>query len=209
MIYQTDSTPPILSRIDTLYIDRIDPLYNETYIQLLERSNDQLSLIGNPLAWMIGALGVLFAAGAIVSGIHFWFLNKKFDTDKRKVLLEFDQLKEKYQIDLDELVAAYKTQLDATNELITTLAKEGKVHNDELMKLRGSIHRSTNAIKKASRDTPMTIEEYRNGVTKCSNCNKEYSVSFNVPKDLIKGATINLERKCPNCGTIKKIQTTK
>lgn len=101
MIYQTDSIPQVISRVDTLYIDRIDPLYNESYIQLLERSNDQLSLIGNPLAWMIGALGVLFAAGAIVSGIHFWFLNKKFDKDKRDVLSEFEGLKTQYQNDLD------------------------------------------------------------------------------------------------------------
>jgi len=78
MMQKIDSIPSHISRIDTLYINRIDPLYLETYIEVLEKANNQLSLVGNPLAWFIGSLGVLFTVGAIFSTYIIWSQSRDF-----------------------------------------------------------------------------------------------------------------------------------
>jgi predicted HAD superfamily phosphohydrolase len=82
----TDTIKQVISRVDTLYVDRVDPLYHEAYIKLLERSNEQLSLVGNPLAWMIGALGVLFTVGAIVAAFLLWRQSREFKEDQKKLI---------------------------------------------------------------------------------------------------------------------------
>ncbi|RIW13582.1 hypothetical protein D0X99_15140 [Algoriphagus lacus] len=201
MIQNSDSLQQSVSRVDTLYIDRVDPLYHESYIKLLEKSNEQLSLVGNPLAWMIGALGLLFAAGAIVAGYHIITMGKSFQKEKRKLLMDLEIIKEKYKSDLDNLVIAHQEQLESTNKLLNILVHSGKVENNELKQLRNSIHRSTNAIKNASKDIPnLKIEHSRSGITKCGNCQKYYPISFTLQKEFKKGTSELIEKTCPHCG---------
>lgn len=69
--------------IDTLYVHSLDTLYvhsrdtvfvvpdqaTQHYIDILEKTNSQLSLWWNPYGVFIGALGVLFAIAAIIGSL--------------------------------------------------------------------------------------------------------------------------------------------
>lgn len=210
MIYQTDSIPTILSRVDTLYIDRIDPLYQETYIDLLERSNQQISLVGNPFSYFIAGLGLLFAIGAIVSGYHILTMSRNFDKEKKKLLKEMDALKIKYQVDLDGMVNANKEQLNSIQIMVKNLTNAEKIAREDLNKLRGAIHRSANAINntiptgKELKGGPIKHFEtsYRNKI-KCENCNEYYNKTFTIVGKRQKGSKDTFACECPKCGYIQ------
>jgi hypothetical protein len=201
---QTDSIPRVLSRVDTLYIERVDPLYHETYIKLLEKSNDQLSLIGNPFAWVISLLGVLFAIGAIVSGVHFWALSTGFNKEKKKLLNELEQFKIEYEENLKGMFDAHVIQLNSINKVTKNLNEEGFISREDLDAIQESIHKSTTAINSVSKDFPFRNTYHRPAVHKCFYCDQDFAVVYEFDKTP-DGSVKLFNRVCPHCSKTNSI----
>lgn len=90
------------------------------YIAMLEKTNAQLSLWWNPYGVMIGALGVLFALGAIVVT----FLLFRQSREYRKIL---DDSMAQHRKELDDSVAQYREVL---NTLLEERLREMQTKND-------------------------------------------------------------------------------
>lgn len=73
------------------------------------------------------------------------------------------------------------------------------------MKLRGSIHRSANAINNVSKDISISKEHFRRVENKCKNCNEVFSTELKLSPDLKKGQNEIFRISCPNCDHKKNI----
>lgn len=71
-------------RVDTLY-DTVRIADDQRYIELLEKTNEQLNLLWTPLNVLFAAMGVLFAAGAIIAA----FLLYRQSQEHRKQINAF------------------------------------------------------------------------------------------------------------------------
>ncbi|WP_057935841.1 hypothetical protein [Algoriphagus resistens] len=180
-----DSINQVISRVDTLYINRVDPLYNEAYIKLLERSNDQLSLVGNPLAWMIGALGILFTVGAIVTAYLLWRQSKEFKEDQKKLLdsakNEISQLHENLKDQSDMLLNRLTVSVEEIEQKNKSLDEPEK---EILLAKIESLKSDINKIKfnnldfktiysEVSKKEKSTLERFKNEMEKLKQRDKD------------------------------------
>lgn len=71
---------------NSLYLSRIKDLenLNQTYIEILEKTNSQLGLWTNPYGLMVGALSFLVALLAIAAGVFIWWQS----SENKKMLKE-------------------------------------------------------------------------------------------------------------------------
>lgn len=213
MIQKGDSLPDAISRVDTIYFERINPLFQEKYIEFLEKSNDQLSMVGNPLAWFIGALGVLFAAGAIISG--FLLFNQSRKTKEQfKELFEGSEnrilgLEEKLNETRKSLIDSLRKE---TEEAIAKINASGSDTNAEL---KSKLQHTLKELEDKSNQINIkgyeiqTAKEYISSsppmMKECSSCglNYTYRTSLKSPfqsqlSNLL--SPVTREVTCPKCG---------
>src|SRR5438876_432242 len=92
-----------------------------TYREILEKTNNQLGLWTNPYGIMIGALGALFAVGAIVVGVLIW----RQGQDYRRLIADSIT---KYQTILNTFIEEKNKQIEifkaGVGERIDALSKE-------------------------------------------------------------------------------------
>ena len=159
---------------------------NNTYISVLEKTNQQLSLWYNPYGVMVGALGVLFAILAIVATIMIYRQGKeykeKLEEDRKEfknrlseflrtqedIIREKSEEAKKIDIKINELLSKYQQQLkSASNEQ----KKEIQKAIDQLQKME--LQNSLGTVGYVG--SPLTTfgntswKKY-----KCSNCNLEF-----------------------------------
>lgn len=213
----------VISRIDTLYIDRVDPKYHEVYAEILEKANNQLSLVGNPLAWFIGALGVLFAAGAIVSAILIWRqskntkeqfvslfegsesrildLEKKLNDAQRKLL---EQLKK----ETEEAISTIKSSLEKSGDSESQILKKLEEKLEELNEKSKDLEVTGYGIQNATESIYSNPPKQKT----CSACGLNFVYRTNNPfytpaTDFLYhrhfGSTTEI--KCPRCGHVELV----
>ena len=167
------------SRIDTLVIYDVPPELMNTYLEILQNTNSQLSLSHNPLALAIGLLGVLFAAGAIVAG----YLVFKQGRDFRKAQSEiFEEVKKEtslmtnaYKERTDSLLERIKLDADKLSQRIKSLDGNDENH-EEIETLNSEINDIKNDLGKIikpnfrSLGTALQNAMKFGAVFECENC---------------------------------------
>ncbi len=83
-----DTLNQIFSRIDTLYIDRVDPALQQQYFNILESTNNQLNSSYTPLVLTTTILTALIGLGAIGAGYFIWRQGKEFKERQNEILEE-------------------------------------------------------------------------------------------------------------------------
>ena len=108
-------------------IQRTDDQTIKNYQQILEKTNEQLSLWSNPYGVIIAALGVLFAVLAIIAVFVLYRQSKEYKDLIHKSLQEHKLALDKliaeknnqleiYYASLDKSIMEYKEQLKTVNE---------------------------------------------------------------------------------------------
>lgn len=120
-------TRPIIPKDTVVIIQRIDDQTVKNYQQILEKTNEQLSLWSNPYGLFVGMLGVLFATLAIIAVFVLYRQSKEYKDLINKSLQEhkltLDKLIEEknnqleiYNASLDKSIMEYKEQLKTVSE---------------------------------------------------------------------------------------------
>src|SRR5690606_36686966 len=105
------------SRIDSVIIYDVPPELLNTYLEILQNTNSQLSLSHNPLALAIGFLGVLFTIPAIAAG---WFIYRQGKEFEERQNFFIQNASNEYQA----LIDSYKQSIDSYIDRIKADAKE-------------------------------------------------------------------------------------
>jgi len=191
---------------------------NRHYADILEKTNEQLSLWWNPLGAFIGALGVLFAVGAIVAGIIIY----RQGADYKKSLKEFEAT---YRVILDKVIQEKIAQLETFKSTIDVSIKEQQKqletatadHRSQIESAIQNLERvKDNVIQSLQRPAvlpgflaptgtffpspsgfPPMMEKFH----RCSKCGFEFKVGRPLYSQSISGAPVT----CPNCGNIDVI----
>lgn len=157
----------------------------EQYLEILEKTNQQLSIWLNPYGLMIGILTLIVAVGAIIVGIILWKNSKEqkeqtklFFAGQREIIEErnneakkkLDEMEKKF----DELIREYEKQLNSAT-------KEGK---EKIQEIIGDLKRER-----------ATLGAYLGPGT--SNI---YATPFSASVNSLFGSELSKEMVCTNCG---------
>lgn len=177
---------------DTIYItnNKIDST-TLFYQSILEKTNSQLSLWGNPYGLMVGALGVLFTCLTIL----FAFILYRQSSDYKKII---NQSITNYQAILEKLIKETQDQtklyLESSDERFTEKINEYKkdLENATLdqkaiieEKVKQLEIQKNNISEKINRITVRPDITYfnsfnnplfKNSIHKCSKCSREYQI---------------------------------
>jgi hypothetical protein len=156
---------------------RVEVRADSLHIALLERVNSQLSLVWNPLGVMIGALGVLFAVGAIASGLILYRQGREYRSLLEKAIAENGRVVTAY---LEEKGAHFEAMRQALDEHLARsrselaqLSGEQKTqmqqYVDRLEALQRNLRRPPEKIILAGATSPGILTTEITGVT-CQNC---------------------------------------
>ena len=177
---------------DTIYItnNKIDSttIYYQT---ILEKTNAQLSLWGNPYGLMIGALGVLFTCLTIL----FAFILFRQSADYKNII---NQSITKYQVILDKLIKETQDQtklfLESNDERFAEKISEYKkelesatldqkaILEEKVKQLEIQKNNITEKINKITVRPDITYFNnfntplFKNSIHKCSKCSREYQI---------------------------------
>ena len=201
---------------------KLDPVQQQ-YLDILEKTNQQLSLWWNPYGVMIGALGVLFAVLAIVAAVLLFRQSREF-----RVLL--DTTVNEYRQILDGFISDKNAQIDLMKEQVSTELGEAKTalasatgeEQKRIAAVIDKLEKQQEALKPqpvpkfppnlilssiAKTITPNTVlsDWWAGGTTTvpCSNCGSVVSV---IPLATLSGKTIRKGR-CPQCNTVNNMQS--
>lgn len=131
---------------------------------LLERDLSAMSAWANWLGAAVGALGVLFASGAIAAAFLLWRQSREYreaiDTELKKYRDTFDSLLTKFREDADQSISALRTREQELNAEFTTAGDERKkVLQRELDEIRAQ---RMNAQKSISEIAAEALADVRN-----------------------------------------------
>lgn len=184
----------------------------KNYIDILEKTNQQLSLWQNPYGLMVGTLAVLFTILTIVAVIIIYRQGQEYknrieadrDLYKRKIEDFLDaQMKVIKNRDIeniklskkaDEIIKAYQNQLNKSSK--EQKAEIQKVI-DKLEVEKISIKNSGPVIVEPNQIDMATVLGWRK-YCKCSNC----GFGFYVDTSKNAFATIDTSVTCPKCGSV-------
>lgn len=217
---QIDTIPnkPTIVVHDTIYVStKSDTQILREYQEILEKTNQQLSLWWNPFGVLIGALGILFTILTIISAIiiyrqskeHREILDesiKKNEAILNKLIEEKNQQLKAVETNLSELIMESKAKLKTAtednkkeiNELISKLEIQRESIDSQISPVY--VTPESHNVRLSSSD----IMGMRNKPHTCTSCKFKYFVKdkkawYGV--DLIGGTkTVT----CPKCGNIEE-----
>lgn len=165
----------------------------EQYIQILEKTNQQLSLWTNPYGLMVGALAVLFTVLAIFATIIVYRQNKDY---KEKLESDRDQYKKNFE----EFLASQKTIIEKREKQ----ANEVEVKINNLIDVyRKDLEKSSTEQKKEIEKAISRLEEEKISLNKTIG---PLTVSPNhvgldvCDNSLVGGLYLDSYHKCSKCG---------
>ena len=113
--------------VSLLYLIQLDPIVvakgldpaQQQYLDILEKTNQQLSLWWNPYGLMIAALGVLFAVLGILAAMVIFFQGREFRSLLSKTVAEYRQV-------LDAFIADKNAQVELMRQQLSDQLHEAK-----------------------------------------------------------------------------------
>ena len=196
------------------------------YLDILEKTNQQLGLWSNPYGVMVAVLSFLIAVLAIVFGVILWRqgkeYQKKFDNFlnelKKNANVEFAKMSESRKLN-KIAIKRFEKEINEKSKKLTTVTGKAKE------KLEKEI-RDIQEIKESLNKTPVTfflgprvISDENSycvptatmpsiskasasmcGQNKCKKCGKYYDVS--TPTVWTLSGDGGSETECPHCGNI-------
>ena len=217
------SNQEISLKIDSLFQQkekRIDSLYNElkinnksilnNYQDILEKTNQQLSVWTNPYGLLISALAILFTLLAIVASILIFLQSKGFKEKLDKFINSGKEALEKIITEKSKKLEEIDTKLEGyKDELI-------KVKDDKKAEIQKEIDELILKRKNITSDLATTVEAFpasgsiystrRETYHQCSKCGFGFMV---VKPDALASPGGSLMQqyvaKCPKCGNVDTI----
>jgi len=193
----------------------------DQYIQILEKTNQQLSLWTNPYGIMVGALAVLFTILTIVAAIVVYRQSKEY---KEKLQADRDQyaksfndflVSQKSIIDqrekqagevekkINELIEAYKKDLkESSATQKAEIGKAIKKLEEEKLSLSNTIGPLTVAPNSMGIGGISNIGIFNNTYHKCTKCGFGFFIDNNPTLTYL---SFTRTVTCPRCGNTDKI----
>ena len=158
-IVETSNTTPILqpaevagtSPTQTIPRTSSDEL-NRRYVEILEKTNQQLSLWWNPMSVFIGALGVLFTMGAIVVAVIIYRQGSEY----KQSLAQFTKT---YSAIIDRAIQEKVTQLETFRTTIDSSIKELKEQKQSQTTTEDNKKQIADAIANLERAKKNVVEQ--------------------------------------------------
>jgi len=185
---------------DTLVIHSIDPAIVKQYSEILEKTNNQLSLWANPYGIFFAGISILFTLLAVFATYIHFKQTKEYKDQVNAEILGLRALVENFILQKEK---AIKTLVD--NSLQTHRDEIGKITADspDYKKLEGKIKelestkkdvdftlKSQRTARIARRKGQMSGFATRVGYTiKCPSCFKDFTAMSLLPSPV-----------CPHCG---------
>jgi hypothetical protein len=161
------------SKKDTVLLiqkSNVDNEYQE-YQEILEKTNNQLSLWVNPYGILVAILGVFFTIMAILAAVILYRQSKE-----SKQLIK-DSL-DKHQIALDRLITEKKEQLDYIEENYDKIINEYKQKLEEAeAENRNQISEFIDKLEKQKKSLDSQLNSHRHSGWKPQDINKNYDVT--------------------------------
>ena len=192
----------------------------EQYIEILEKTNQQLGLWTNPYGLMVGALAVLFTVLAIIAAFIIYRQSKeykeKLQTDREQYSQSFNEFlasqkaiiekreKQAGQVEekINKLLEEYKKQLkESSTSQKKEIEKAIKNLNEEKLSLGSTIGALT--VSPNHLDFGTSAYGLSNSHHNCKNC----GFGFFIKNDWSTLGTLSMGRTvtCPKCGNVDPI----
>lgn len=209
---------PGLRAIDTM-VDTIRVVDQQEYIDLLEKTNQQMSYWWGPLGAAIAFLGLLFAVGAIVAGYLLYRQSRDYRVQLAEVLAasqaEVTGAVARYETIIADLIATTNSRIEGVvselQERAETATEERKAEIEkEIGRLRDSLIPPPTPQQFRSRpeDVAKNISSLPTHWTSLGSSFATAFPSYNsatrAVADLSVGVAQDLDRRstpCPGCGT--------
>lgn len=212
-----------LFKIDSLFQQkekRIDSLFNElkevnksiqtNYQEILEKTNQQLSVWTNPYGLLVGVLAILFTLLTIIATVLIFLQSKgfkekldKFINSGKEALEKLITEKSKKLEEIDTKLEGYKDEL---NKVKDDKKAEIQKEIDELISKRKNITSELATTVEAFPATGSIYSTRRETHHQCSKCGFGFMV---VKPDAYASLSGSLMQqyvaKCPNCGNVDTI----
>lgn len=193
----------------------------EQYIQILEKTNQQLSLWTNPYGIMIGVLAILFTILTIVAAVIIYRQSKDYKervqadreqyaksindflSSQKSIIEQREKQANKVEEKIDKLLKQYENQLkESSKSQKVEIEKAIENLKEEKLLLSSTIGPLTVSPNNFNLATSVSVLGSSNHHT-CKSC----GFGFFVKKDwLILGSlAMNLTVTCPKCGSVDSI----
>lgn len=195
MIQKVDTSKQVISRVDTLFLEKIDPEITNQYLSILSDTNAQLNSSYTPLVVSITILTALIGLGAIAAGYFIWRQGKDFKDRQNEILAEFKGSQNQYK----ESVMTLETLKNNYSEFISELQEKFK----NLGESGSFTPEQTTTIETTIKETSEKFKQITQGEVICSGCGFKYNID--IPFNFAKGRNkfeFSLPRMttCPQCG---------
>lgn len=192
----------------------------QQYIQILEKTNQQLSLWTNPYGVMVGVLAVLFTVLAIVAAVIIYRQSKEY-----KEKLQADR--EQYSKIFNEFLASQKAIIEKREKQVVEVEKDiDKLLKEYEKKLSASSEKQKAEIQKAiqkleeekltlgNKIGPLTVSPnsfdftnsaYGLGLGNNHHSCKKCGFGFFIKNDGLTSLAYNRTVTCPKCGSVDSI----
>lgn len=145
-----DTLNQVSTRIDTLYIDRLDPAIQQQYLDILESTNTNMGSWVSYLGILITSLGVLFTVMAIVATIYTISKNSQYQNRidelikvNKKVFedfLEARKLEAKNKMEeIDSIIKDKQKKLEESTDDTEKQELKEELENLKSHKIQGNI----------------------------------------------------------------------
>jgi len=185
-------------RVDTLYIERIDPAIQEQYLQILESTNSQLNSSYTPLVLSITIIIALVGLGAIAAGYFIWRQGKDFKERQNEILNELSSSKNEY-LEITELIKTKNAEFEKiVKDIGQTLIKKGQFDQAQTTTIETTIKEASEKVKNDWQYS--TSLKYS---VLCKNCKKRYPHTVSAEgsistKEIVKKGFTST---CPYCSS--------
>jgi len=201
----------LLREIDSLKIivNKLSQDRSQPYQEILEKTNQQLSLWSNPYALMIASLAILFTLLTIIAAVIIYSQGKEF---KAKI----DSFLQGYKELLETLVKDWETRLsqidkksvDYQKQLETATGEQKKLIETELNKLKNERDSVSSRIATTVVPMPSSGSMFSFGTNrfhKCSQCGRGFYVDNSNSVFAFGGGSKTVTCPNPKCGNVDEL----